>query len=78
MKDILEEIIDILDCENSGQSAEQRLVEIKECTNRVNMEEAVKFYNWMRENDTQDNAEKYCGFSDEDMYHEYKSNTEGI
>ena len=42
------------------------------------MEEAVKFYNWMRENDTQDNAEKYCSFSDEDMYHEYKSNTEGI
>lgn len=35
MKDTLEEIIDIIDCENSGQSAEQRLIEIKECINRV-------------------------------------------
>jgi len=72
MKDTLEEIIDIIDCENSGQSAEQRLVEIKECINRVNMEEAVKFYNWMRENDTQDNADRYCGFSDEDMFNVFK------
>tara|TARA_R110000824_G_scaffold271050_1_gene459564 strand:+ start:191 stop:313 length:123 start_codon:yes stop_codon:yes gene_type:complete len=34
MKDTLEEIIDIIDCENSGQSAEQRLIEIKECINK--------------------------------------------
>ena len=36
------------------------------------MEEAIKFYNWMRENDTQDNADRYCGFSDEDMFNVFK------
>ena len=36
------------------------------------MGESIKFHNWMIENDTQENAEKYCGFSDEDMFEEFK------
>ena len=36
------------------------------------MIESIKFHNWMMENDTQENAEKYCGFSDEDMYYVFK------
>jgi hypothetical protein len=39
------------------------------------MVESIKFHNWMIENDTQENAEKYCGFSDEDMYHVFKEQT---
>lgn len=39
------------------------------------MEEAIKFYNWMKENDTQENADKYCGFSDEDMFYVFINKT---
>lgn len=46
-------------------------------TKKVNkrMEESIKFHNWMIENDTLENAERYCGFSDEDMYHVFKEQT---
>jgi len=36
------------------------------------MEEAIKFYHWMIENNTLENAEKYFHYSDEDMYNEFK------
>lgn len=36
------------------------------------MEEAIKFYHWMIENHTLENAEKYFHYSDEDMYNEFK------
>ena len=36
------------------------------------MEEAIKFYHWMIENHTLENAEKYLHYSDEDMYNEFK------
>jgi len=37
--DMFEDIIDIIDSENSGQSAEQRLDEIKECIKTFNTKE---------------------------------------
>jgi hypothetical protein len=33
---------------------------------------AIGFAKWLRENDTQENAEKYFGYSDSDMLNEYK------
>lgn len=32
------------------------------------MEIAIEFYRWMLESDTQENAEKWFGYSDEDMF----------
>ena len=37
----------------------------------ITKETAVKFVIWLRDNDTQENAEKYFGFSDEDMLNYY-------
>lgn len=34
-------------------------------------EQAIAFHKWMRENDTQENAEKYFHFTDEDMFIEF-------
>ena len=39
------------------------------------MEESIKFYRWMLENDTQENCEKYINHSDEDMYQVFKEQT---
>jgi hypothetical protein len=33
---------------------------------------AIEFYRWMMENDTMENAEKWFGYSDEDMLQAYK------
>lgn len=33
---------------------------------------AIDFYNWMRKNDTPENAEKWFGYSDQDMLNEFK------
>jgi hypothetical protein len=33
---------------------------------------ALGFYHWMLRNDTMENAEKWFGYSDEDMLEEYK------
>jgi hypothetical protein len=33
---------------------------------------AIGFYNWMRVNDIQDNAEKYFHYTDKDMLNVYK------
>lgn len=35
-------------------------------------EYAVDFYNWMRKNDTPENAEMWFGYSDQDMLNEFK------
>ena len=32
----------------------------------------LSFYTWLKENDTQENAEKWFGYSDEDMLNYYK------
>jgi len=34
---------------------------------------ALNFHNWMRENDTQENAEQWFGFSDQDMLNAFKN-----
>jgi len=34
----------------------------------------IEFYKWMRKNDTEENAEKYFHYSDEDMLNEFKQN----
>jgi hypothetical protein len=33
---------------------------------------AIEFYNWMRKEDTQENAEKYFGYTDKDMLEIFK------
>lgn len=33
---------------------------------------AIEFYNWMRKEDTQENAEKYFGYTDKDMLEQFK------
>lgn len=35
-------------------------------------EYAIDFYNWMRKNDTPENAEMWFGYSDQDMLNEFK------
>jgi hypothetical protein len=40
---------------------------------RVDAEEfAIDFYNWMRKEDTPENAEKYFGYTDKDMLNVFK------
>jgi hypothetical protein len=38
-------------------------------------EQMIDFYNWMRRNDTPENAEYYYHYSDEDMLTEYYNQT---
>lgn len=33
---------------------------------------AIEFYNWMQKEDTQENAEKYFGYTDKDMLEQFK------
>jgi len=37
----------------------------------ITKETAIKFAIWLRDNDTQENADKWFGFSDEDMLNYY-------
>jgi|TARA_R110000737_G_scaffold278735_1_gene285455 hypothetical protein len=37
--------------------------------------DAIRFHHWMMVNDTAENAEEYFHYSDEDMYVEYKTQT---
>ena len=37
----------------------------------MEMRLAIAFHNWMKENDTEQNAETYFYYSDEDMYNEF-------
>jgi hypothetical protein len=40
---------------------------------RVDAEEfTIDFYNWMRKEDTPENAEKYFGYTDKDMLNVFK------
>jgi hypothetical protein len=43
-------------------------------TSEIATEVAVRFYTWMKAQDTEENAEKYFGFSDEDMFCEFINN----
>ncbi len=36
---------------------------------------SIAFHNWMKENDTADNAERFFHYTDEDMYNEFISET---
>jgi len=38
---------------------------------QMEKEQILGFYRWMKENDTEKNAEKYFHYSDEDMLNEY-------
>jgi hypothetical protein len=37
----------------------------------ITKEISIKFYQWMKENDTLENAEKYLNYSDSDMFDEF-------
>jgi len=41
---------------------------------QMEKEQMIRFYKWMKENDTFENAEKYFHYSDEDMLNEFKQN----
>ena len=40
-------------------------------------EQMIDFHNWMRRNDTAENAEQYFHYTDEDMLTEYYNQTYG-
>jgi len=42
---------------------------------RIAEEFAIKFHLWMLANDTQENAEQFFGFTDEDMMNVFKQQT---
>jgi len=44
---------------------------ISDIVSMITEDIAVKFNIWMRSNDTSENAEKYCNFSDKDMFQEF-------
>ena len=50
----------VIDCEVAG-------TELDKITQQI----AVEFHAWMRKNDTEENAEKYANFTDEDMFQEF-------
>ena len=41
---------------------------------QVTKEVAIKFAIWLRDNDTQDNADEWCNYSDEDMFNYFIEN----
>lgn len=63
------EILHLEAIENNIEGTHNELIAAKsaEITERI----AVEFHHWMRENDTAENAELYCNFSDEDMFNEF-------
>lgn len=44
---------------------------VKDCE-KICEDFALKFYIWMKENDTEQNAERWFGFSDRDMLNTFK------
>jgi hypothetical protein len=42
-----------------------------EIAKEMEREQMIKFYKWMLENNTEQNAEKYFHFTDSDMLNEY-------
>jgi hypothetical protein len=42
-----------------------------ELAKEMEKEQMIKFYKWMLENNTEQNAEKYFHFTDSDMLNEY-------
>jgi hypothetical protein len=42
-----------------------------ELAKEMEREQMIKFYKWMLENNTEQNAEKYFHFTDSDMLNEY-------
>jgi hypothetical protein len=41
---------------------------------QMEKEQIIAFHKWMLVNDTEQNAEKYFQYSDEDMWHEFLNN----
>ena len=42
------------------------------------MELAIEFYKWMLKNDTQENADKWLHYTDEDMFRAFIEEMEGV
>jgi hypothetical protein len=49
--------------------------QIVECTEILD-EFLIDFYNWMKQEDTPDNAERWFGYTDKDMLNEFKEQYE--
>jgi hypothetical protein len=45
--------------------------ELLEQAKQMEKEQLIAFHKWMLANDTEQNAEKYFHYSDEDMWHEF-------
>lgn len=41
---------------------------------KIVKEIAIKFAIWLRDNDTQENADEWCNYSDEDMFNYFVEN----
>lgn len=57
----------------SPQQSYDRRARYLEEAKEMEKEIIINFHKWMIENDTIENAEKYFGYSDEDMLNEYLS-----
>lgn len=51
------------------------IIKIHERAKAIEREQMIDFHNWMRRNDTAENAEQYFHYSDEDMLNEYYNET---
>ena len=43
----------------------------REMSLRLEQEQSIAFHKWMLQNDTEQNAEKYFHYTDENMWHEF-------
>jgi hypothetical protein len=59
------------DCLNSTFIQKKLVEQARE----MEKEQMLGFYKWMKVNDTENNAEKYFHYSDEDMLKEYHNET---
>ena len=56
---------------NVGTDARVFIAKLFELAKEMEKEQMIKFYKWMLENNTEQNAEKYFHFTDSDMLNEY-------
>jgi len=57
---------------NEGDGYERHLTESEfEQSKQMEQEQSIAFHKWMLQNDTEQNAEKYFQYSDENMWHEF-------
>lgn len=51
--------------------------QVFEQAKQMEKENSIAFFNWMRKNDTMENAERFFHYTDEDMYNVFLEETYG-